>query len=196
MQSEIDSFILKFRNLVHSGRNANLTFESKAGKVIIKFDVDLGRLPVVPQYSSQPPSYRPRTRNGPSYQRRREKRAEARVKAAEEAARDLSAEEAEVLHLAEEAFKHVDSDAKERAEEAPKDTTKPGIIDNLSDEVCPDKEYLAMDTVEVAVDAAEVARDRNPLQMICLDVVFCVAFVVFFSANITGIQGHSTFSFS
>ena len=153
MQSEIDSFIFKFKNLAHSGRDANLSFESKAGKVLIKLDVDLGRLPAPPQVLCQPPPHLPRTRNGPSYQRRREKRAEARFKAAKEAAKDLSVEEAEVLHLAEEAFKHVNSDIKESVEESPKDT-------NLSDEVCPDNEYLAIDTAEVAVDEAEVVVDE------------------------------------
>ena len=163
MQSEIDSFIFKFRNLVHSGRNANLTLESKAGKVSVKLDVDLGCLPVPPQYHRQPPPQFHRTRNGASYQRRRQNRADARAKAAEEAVQDVSVEEAEVLDLAkaaEEASMHARIAGKESAEKAPVDT-----FEELSDEVCPDIEYQANvkaseDTTESEVDDAEVARDR------------------------------------
>ena len=80
MQSEIDSFIFKFRNLTHSGRDANLTFVSKAGKVSIKLDVDLGSFPVPPRYHHKSSPKFPQTRNGASYQRRLLTRAEARIK--------------------------------------------------------------------------------------------------------------------
>ena len=121
MQSEIDSFVFKFRNLTHSGRDANLTFVSIAGKVSVKLHVNLGRFPVPPRYHRQPlPPQNPQTRNGASasYQRRLLKRAEARIKAAEEAAKEISVEEAEIIDLDEEAFVQANSGVAERAGES------------------------------------------------------------------------------
>ena len=160
MQSEIDSFIFKFRNLTHSGRDANLTFVSKAGKVSVKLDVDLGSFPVPPRYHHQPSPQIPRTRNGASYQRRLLKRAEARIKAAEEASKEISVEEAEILAVAEEAFVQANNGVEETAGEAPV-RHNDVIAKPLEDEVCPDKEYNeSIVTAESAVDHAEAARDR------------------------------------
>jgi hypothetical protein len=160
MQSEIDSFIFKFRNLTHSGRDANLTFVSKAGKVSVKLDVDLGSFPVPPRYHHQPSPQIPRTRNGASYQRRLLKRAEARIKAAEEASKEISVEEAEILAVAEEAFVQANNGVEETAGEAPL-RHNDVIAKPLEDEVCPDKEYNeSIVTAESAVDHAEAARDR------------------------------------
>ena len=163
MQSEIDSFIFKFRNLTHSGRDANLTFVSKAGKVSVKLDVDLGSFPVPPRYHRQslPPQI-PQARNGAStsYQRRLLKQAEAKSKAAEEAPKDISVEEAEIIDLAEEAFVQAKNGVEESAGEA---ALRPTVNNAkpLEDEVCPDKEYNeSIVTAESAVDHAEAARDR------------------------------------
>ena len=161
MQSEIDSFIFKFRN---SSRDANLTFVSKAGKVSVQLDVDLGSFPVPPRYHHKPSPQFPRTRNGASYQRRLLKRAEARIKAAEEAAKEISVEEAEILDVAEEAFGKANNGVEESAGEA---ALRPTVnnANALEDEVCPDREYNdqtndSLDTAESAVDRAEAARNR------------------------------------
>ena len=104
----MESFV-KFRNLSCAGRNANLTFTSKAGNVRVNLSVELGNLPLPPQYHLQQQPHHPyhfphRPRNGPSRQRRRQKRAEARISAAVKATEEVSIEEAEVLALSEEAF--------------------------------------------------------------------------------------------
>ena len=102
-QSEIDSFTQKFQNLCRAGKDATLSFSSNAGKVKATLSVDLGRLPPPPHY---PPNYQlgaKLAKNGPSQQRRRERRAEIRALAAVEAVKDLPEEEARILELAEEA---------------------------------------------------------------------------------------------
>ena len=61
----------------------------------------------------------PRTRNGASYQRRLLKRAEARIKAAEEGTKEISVETAKILDFAEEAFVQSNTGVEQRAGEAP-----------------------------------------------------------------------------
>jgi hypothetical protein len=70
--SEIDSFVLKFKNLLHSEKDAKLSFKSEAGKVEVVLSVELGHV----QFAPIPPQRYPR--NSPSRQRRRERRAAAR----------------------------------------------------------------------------------------------------------------------
>ena len=43
-KAEIDSFILKFKNLLISGRNATLVIKSNAGKAEVSLNVDLGQV--------------------------------------------------------------------------------------------------------------------------------------------------------
>ena len=74
--SEIDSFIWKFKKLLHSGKNAHLDIKSETGKAIVKLTAEVD---VLPQHQHQ---HRVQSRNGPSQQRRREKRAAARLAAA------------------------------------------------------------------------------------------------------------------
>ena len=75
--NELDSFILKFKNLWQAGCNAKLSLKSIDGKAEAHFSVELGDAPAIQ-----------RSRNGPSRQRRRERRAAAR-EAAEQANNEL-----------------------------------------------------------------------------------------------------------
>ena len=71
---EIYSFILKFKNLLLSGRNATLVIKSDAGKAVVNLNVELGDV-------SPPPSLHQHLRgprNGPARQQRRLRRAAAR----------------------------------------------------------------------------------------------------------------------
>ena len=77
--SEIDSFILKFKNLLHSGNTSNLTLRSEAGKAFITLTVEVDQ-------HARPSHLHLRSRNGPTRQRRRQRRAEDREAAAKEAA--------------------------------------------------------------------------------------------------------------
>ena len=71
MAYEIDSFVQKFKNLWHAGRNASLCIKSVAGKAQVDLSVELGEAP-------RPPAHHFRSRNGPARQRRRERRAASR----------------------------------------------------------------------------------------------------------------------
>ena len=89
--SEINSFVRKFKALCQLGRSAKLTLSSNAGKATLHLQVDLGVLSQEPPPLHPPPK---EARNGPARLRRREKRAAARVVHAEEA---LTLEEKEQL---------------------------------------------------------------------------------------------------
>ena len=73
--AEIDSFILKFKNLQYAGKKATLTFEAENGKALVSLKAELGYL--------SPPDHllptRPVTRlhRSPSYFRRQERRRQA-----------------------------------------------------------------------------------------------------------------------
>eukprot|EP00092_Neocalanus_flemingeri_P032320 GFUD01035138.1.p1 GENE.GFUD01035138.1~~GFUD01035138.1.p1 ORF type:complete len:247 (+),score=65.91 GFUD01035138.1:62-802(+) len=164
-QSEIDSFVIKFQHLCCAGRNANLSFTSKAGKASVNLSVELGSLCLPVQRLHQPPPYLPHhSRNGPSRQRRRENRAKAQKTAAEKATQELSTEEAEVLALAEvlvlaeEAYDKTngEKDAEEAVFETAKDTNNTEkVFEEPTDELCSDNVYD-----EEPLDDAEAARDK------------------------------------
>ena len=82
VQSELDSFYVKFKNLLRGEKDATLVLKSEAGKAVITLSVDLGHV------LSEPGLQQHHPRNGPSRQRRRERRAAARQEqiAAEEVA--------------------------------------------------------------------------------------------------------------
>ena len=80
VQSELDSFYVKFKNLLRAEKDATLTIKSEAGRASITLSVDLGHVLSEP---GLPHQHRPW--NGPSRQRRREKRAAVRNAAAAEA---------------------------------------------------------------------------------------------------------------
>ena len=78
MAQEIDSFVVKFKNLWKAGRNASLILKVDAGKAEINLCVkDIDEPPRIPF------SYPRQSRNGPARQRRRERRALARQQAEE-----------------------------------------------------------------------------------------------------------------
>ena len=69
--SQLDSFIRKFKQLLHSEMNAQLEIKSEAIKTIVKLTAEIETFPE-------------QSRNGPARQRRRERRAAARAPAAAE----------------------------------------------------------------------------------------------------------------
>ena len=73
--SELNSFRLKFRQLWRAGYDAHLDVKSHAGQAWIGLYVRIGH--------AQGPLYQDHVRNGPSLQRRRTKRADARKQAEE-----------------------------------------------------------------------------------------------------------------
>ena len=61
--NEIESFVLKFKNLLLAGKNACLTMKSKDGKAFATLQLQLGDPPPTPPLAS--PHHHPR-RQGPS----------------------------------------------------------------------------------------------------------------------------------
>ena len=102
VQSEFDSFYVKFKHLLCAEKDATLTIKSEAGRAVITLSVDLGHV------LSEPGHQPHRPRNGPSRQRRREKRAAAREQqvAAEEA--EITADKVEKVANISESTENVD----------------------------------------------------------------------------------------
>jgi hypothetical protein len=74
--SDLDSFYFKFKNLLHAEKDAILTVKSEAGRVHVSLSADQGHV-----LSAHPPRHH-YPRSGPSQQRRRARRAEARAESA------------------------------------------------------------------------------------------------------------------
>ena len=72
-RAEIDSFIVKFKTLLLSGKKATLVIKSDKGKAEVSLNVELGEVHPPPVHSRYPGF-----RDGPSRQRRRQRRAAAR----------------------------------------------------------------------------------------------------------------------
>ena len=91
---EIDSFYLKFKNLLLAGQSAKLTFHAEAGKASVSLNLEID----VPQHVPEDTPFRV----GPSRQRRRQRRAEAREVAEEAVQEEASVsvhEEAEIASV-------------------------------------------------------------------------------------------------
>jgi hypothetical protein len=91
---ELDSFVQKFKNLSQTGGSPKLNIKSQAGKVSVSLQIEFD----VPSFNYQVP-FRSR-KNGPSKQRRRERRTKEQEAAFEESAVTIAPEEALVLLLA------------------------------------------------------------------------------------------------
>ena len=131
---EIDSFILKFKNLLLSGRNATLVLKSNAGNADVSLNVDLGQVPPQPTQHVHHQS-----RDGPSRQRRRLRRAQARATEAEEVTEVSDAQ--------------VETAAQAEDSETDLVQTEP---ETLKDEFCSDKTFekqalIAEDAIEEAL---------------------------------------------
>ena len=149
-RSEYDSFVRKFKNLSHHGRNATLIMKTKSGKTTLNLQVVLEPRPEQGhQVLALPQHQHPRnSRNSPSQVRRRQKLATARKVAADKAIAEISEEELALLKLAEEAevrAKAADavttaSDPHEGGNQ-PEDLEK-NLEEDVLDEMCSDQEYF------------------------------------------------------
>ena len=99
--SELDTFIVKFKQLWYSGHSAHLDIDTHAGHAWVGLRVRLGQAPGPLHH--QPPK---KTRDGPSRQRRRTRRAEERKKKAEEAVEIAEAVQAHHEHAVAEEAEH------------------------------------------------------------------------------------------
>ena len=111
---EIDSFYVKFKNLLLSGRNASLTIKSNDGNAEVNLYVELDSVHLKPAQEYY--HYHRGSQNGPARQRRRLRREKAR---GELDAENVSKPNEEVV-----------------AEEAANDISDPKT---LKDEICSDE---------------------------------------------------------
>ena len=139
---ELKSFVTKFADLWHSGRNASLSLECEAGEATINLKLRLGSHSF--QHHHQGEEHCLERRAGPSRLRRRARRAQARAMAADQAgaaaaekASDLPSEGAKT---AEEAASSPAAkvDAAVQAEIVPKPAAQAGHVDAAVQVVCPE----------------------------------------------------------
>ena len=162
---EIDSFICKFKQLLHSGMNAHLDIKTEAGKAIVTLTAEV----------DVHPHHRVQSRNGPSRQRRREKRAAAR-----EAAETLEAEEVVVEAVVEETPEETKNetgstdtiavnastviDEESKSQKAVKaSATGKKSTEEVVDEICPNEVYnKAKTSSSTSRSAAPPSTSRKP----------------------------------
>ena len=133
---EMDSFMLKFKNLWNQGRNATLNLETIAGKVKVNLSVELDN----PDEGEKPQLWiQNLSKNSPACQRRRMRRALARS-ATNEESDDVKVEVTEEeTDAVEEEVTGKETDA---AEALVKATDKIEYdIEDLLDEFCSEEEY-------------------------------------------------------
>ena len=131
---ELDSFVRKFVSLWQSGCDASLQVRSEAGNAFINLQLGLGQAKVHPYAAGGG-----RRGGGPSRQRRRERREAERqeksnIEAAEEAVKDVEAEQA-VITIAEQA---VGTEAKKATEvecEQEKSISEEDIVKKKGNEI-------------------------------------------------------------
>jgi hypothetical protein len=140
--SDLDSFYFKFKNLLHAEKDAILTVKSEAGRVHVSLSADLGHV-----LSAHPPRHH-YPRSGPSQQRRRARRAEAR---AESAGKAVDTSEKDVkqagVSSADENPSAVRAAEIETAEKAVEESRGREATENVAldleivDELCNDEDY-------------------------------------------------------
>ena len=144
VQWELDSFYFKFKNLLSLEKDATLTLKSEAGRASVTLSFDLGH--VFSGDDQLPPSG---PRNGPSRQRRREKRAAARnekLSAENVGTKDVeSAEEVEEVPS-------IDDNA---AEEAKQIAAAVKVVKVVEQEAAAEKAKSNDETVDEAVRACD-----------------------------------------
>ena len=134
--SEVNSFVVKFMNLWHTGRDACLRLETQAGEACVTLRLGLGKHPHQQQLNKKV---------SPSRERRRDRRAAARLVSAENVEPNANLEKAEEAFDEEHATEN-DASAKEAVGEK----TATPIVDEIStvkanyevlDEICDDDAY-------------------------------------------------------
>ena len=146
---EIDSFIGKFKNLLHLGVNSLLEIKSVAGKAFIKLTAEVD---VCPQHPAQ-------SRHGPSRQRRRERRAAEREAAAE------AAQENSVVEKA----------IKTKSEQVPEDTLAVNANEEPSKESKSEEAEKVEEVKKEAEEKVEVRSIFSNFFFVLFNVYFCKA---------------------
>ena len=145
--SEIDSFIVKFKHLLFSGRNASLTMNSSAGKAEVNLYVQLCDVHV--PHDDRQPDTPHRSRNGPSRQRRRQRRA---------AAQQESSRTEEVREVLE----NVVEDAPNENDSTESDP------ETFKDEFCSDNTFEGSATIELVEKLLVIPEHENDLEDSCI----------------------------
>ena len=163
MDSELESFFTKFRSLLNSGYDAHLEVNSHAGQAWVSLRVRQGHAPG----PVQPPNHfahHNKTRNGPSRQQRRERRAEQRRLAAEEA---VPVDKPVMVDGEYAEDRQVEVSTADKADSALSNSDAAvEVIDivnvSVEDEICPNAEYLSKLEDKVKVKCSIQLVPENP----------------------------------
>jgi hypothetical protein len=174
--TELDTFVQKFKNLWQSGLNAHLDVNTHAGKAWVSLHVQLEQAPgplYHPLFSNKPG----RSRDTPSRQRRRARRAAARKEQTERTnheeteAVEFETNDAGEANIDDNDANAVEGEVKVNNEEA---TEEISIAENVNsftadfnevtDEICPDQMYNGgkpIDEVEVLANTEVELVNQN-----------------------------------
>ena len=124
-RAEVDSFILKFKNLLLSGKTATLVIKSNNGEAAISLNVEVGKVTPPPACDGHPAN-----RVGPSRLRRRQRRAAEREASKAENAVDASEDQAKAVEAT-----HLEKNKRSEQE-------------TLKDEFCSDETFEDKEDIE------------------------------------------------
>ena len=170
-ETEINAFIVKFKQLWNSGFSAHLDLDSCDGKAWVGLRLNLGDAPGVGQVHREDVSLR-RTQNSPSKERRRNRRAALRENMKNEnvsesteqvenymVENEIHSEEEDILEedtittitTEEVVTKHADSE---------EELENMGAVDNLGKDVDSVPESTAQVVTEISVDISEIEAEE------------------------------------
>ena len=153
--TELDTFIQKFYQLWNAGQTAHLDVDTHAGKAWVGLRVQLGQVPGPLHHHPHPPFIQPQKKSvSPSRQRRRARRAAARLTAEEAANQNLVKERAteneapvnnepsDQHQTTEEVEDVVDVIVEKETTSTLKSDEKSLYVTDIDDEICDDEEYF------------------------------------------------------
>lgn len=170
-ETEINAFIVKFKQLWNSGFSAHLDLDSCDGKAWVGLRLNLGDAPGVGQVHREDVSLR-RTQNSPSKERRRNRRAALREnmknenvsESTEQVENDMVENE---IHSEEEDILEEDTIATITTEEvvtkhadSEEELENMGAVDNLGKDVDSVPESTAQVVTEISVDISEIEAEE------------------------------------
>ena len=165
MQWELDSFYVKFKNLLHAEKDATLTLKSEAGRASISLSLDLGHV-----HSEHCQLASSSNRDGPARQRRREavrseKLSAEKVELEDEASTEKVEDEPSTQNSnAEKATETKEAVQAKEPNILEKETTEQvkHPVKELDDEVCPDEVYQSQTKTFISVTTQTLEGGVTP----------------------------------
>ena len=145
--SELDSFVKKFKDLWQSGLDAHLVVDTHAGQAWVDLLVRLGHAPGLQQHQPHQPGLQKliKVRNGPARQHRRARQNAARLQNEESENKSIREEDEEVPNASKKDTENVDAPVVQAEADKLEENEIAKTFIEINDEVCNDQEYERSD---------------------------------------------------